>query len=186
MPRRSSSRARRSPTRKLVWARSPFAGTVVAEIGPGTDPPTRVDALAVFEASFGASPIGSTIVRTRGSFAVSSAGANTDIIHVRLTAYIGNNNEVTRAPDANDNSFDQLSMNRDYFMFEPFTVVGDAQEPDFSGSSLSSRLIDVKSSRKIEELNQTVIMDVSAFSPAAPAPVALTFVGDFSFLLMLP
>lgn len=188
MPRRFSRRSNRrtSPRRKLVWARTPFSGQVTAAAAPATAAPTSIDALSVFETSLGASPIGATVVRTRGVFQVSSAGANTEVIQVRLTAHIADNNYIDRGPNANDNAFDQLSMNRDFFIYEPFLVVGDNQTPDFAGSDSTSRLIDVKSSRKIEELNQTMVLEVHAFQPAGTEVVALSFTGDFSMLLMLP
>lgn len=175
-----------APRRKLVWARRTVSGTVVADAAPSVEQPIRLDFLDLFEQSLGASTIGATVVRTRGVFAVGTAGANDAIINIRLTAYVGDNNDVQRGPNANDNSFDLLSQNRDFFIFEPFLVVGDAFFTDIAPSDPTSRMIDVKSSRKIEELNQTVVMDISAFSPDATTAQAVTFHGDLSMLLMLP
>lgn len=100
--------------------------------------------------------------------------------------YVGNNNEVTRGPNANDNAFDNLSQNKDYFLFEPFLVDNSNVDAQTGGTDTYSRIIDVKSSRKIEELNQTVILDASAMSPNAVDAGSLAFNFDLSLLLMLP
>lgn len=115
---------------------------------------------------------------------------------LRATAYVGNNNEIQRGPNANDNSFDNLSENKDYFIFEPFhtAFVPDQGGTDvtpglfpFQGTPLEARMIDVKSSRKIEELNQTVILDVSGESANnIDAGAIVGFVFDLSLLLALP
>ena len=185
--RRSYSRGTGS-RRKLVWVRAHDTLSVAAAIAPALAVPTRVDLLSAFEASLGASPIGATVVRTRGYMQVSDVDpiANANIAF-RACAYVGNNNEVQRGPDANDNAFDDLSENKDYFLFEPFFLAPtDADSVAVNGTDPASRMIDVKSSRKIEELNQTIILDVSADSSNLAVTSNTAFAFDLSLLLMLP
>lgn len=195
MPRRSFSRRRARPRRKLVWARSRGTLSVPLAIPPALDAPARLDLLLEFEQSLGSSVVGTTLVRTRGymgCFDTDALAENIDA-RIRATCYIGNNNEIQRGPNANDNAFDNLSENKDYFLFEPFspakrTTAGDTVGlHPYAGGPLESRMIDVKSSRKIEELNQTVILDVSAESTnnnAENSIIAFNF--DLSLLLALP
>lgn len=184
--RRTFSRGRGS-RRKMVWVRAHDSLTVAAAIAPALAAPTRVDLLSAFEASLGASPIGATVVRTRGYMTVTDVDpvANA-VIAFRATAYVGNNNEVERGPDSNDNSFDQLSENKDYFLFEPFIFPETESVAQWGGGDPTTRMIDVKSSRKIEELNQTIILDVSADSPNLAQTSNTGFHFDLSLLLMLP
>lgn len=161
-------------------------GTAVASIAPALAAPTRFDPLQSFEDSLGASLVGSTIVRTRGYITIFNGDqAAGDVFSLRVTAYIGNNNEVQRGPNANDNAFDELSEGKDYFLFEPFVSL-DLAQVQVHGTDPMTRMIDVKSSRKIEELNQTVVLDVSAGGVANPAVENIGFALDLSMLLMLP
>lgn len=107
------------------------------------------------------------------------------VIAFRATVYVGNNNEVQRGPDANDNTFDDLSENKDFFLFEPF-LLPERTAVETHGTDTIARMIDVKSSRKIEELNQTLILDVSADSPNLASTSNTGFHYDLSMLLMLP
>lgn len=165
-----------------MWARQVLQLTTNADIAPALATPARADVLAGFEASYGASPIGATVVRCRGQM-LQIDSATGDIIHTRLTMYVGDNNDVQRGPNANDNSFDQLSENRDFFFFEPFIfgTTGGTVGTDQLGRSL-----DVRSSRKLEELNQTLVLDYSAAGVNNPAIVPVIMNLDISLLLMLP
>lgn len=92
---------------------------------------------------------------------------------------------MARGPNANDNAFDALSEGKDYFFFEPFFL----NAPDHvqtNGTVQYVRMIDIRSSRKIEELNQTLVLDVSAAGVANAAAENIGFAVDLSFLLMLP
>lgn len=170
-----------------MWARTFGSQTVNFGVAPALVAPTRTDALLNFEQSLGSSLVGSTIIRVRGYMSFSDpdrvAGV---IVPARATLYVGNNNEVTRGPNANDNAFDDLSENRDFFLFEPFLVDNSNVDEQTGQTELYSRLIDVKSSRKIEELNQTVVLDASAGAVNAAAAGTLAFNFDLSMLMMLP
>lgn len=122
------------------------------------------------------------MVRIRGQ-ALHIDPAAGDIIHSRLTVYVGDNNDVQRGPNANDNSFDSLSENRDYFVFEPFIA---GTTGGTIGTDQLGRAIDVRSSRKLEELNQTLVIDWSTVGVQNPANVTSIVHVDLSILLMLP
>lgn len=189
MPRGSSRSSRRSgPRRKLIWARNSFEVVLNAAVPPALAAPSRVDLLARVEASIGASLVGSTVVRTRGILVPFSFGTS-DAIAWRVTAYVGDNNDIARAPNANDNAFDQLSENRDFFLFEPGMVPANAAAAStaefVSGTDPMARIIDVRSSRKLEEVNQTVILDFSAAGLGVGAEAFQMYV-DLSTLVMLP
>ncbi len=187
MPRRRFVTRSARPRRKLVWARISGSQAVAVAAAPALAAPTRTDALLEFEQSLGASTVGATVVRTRGYISLSDPDRVAAVIAAaRVTMYVGNNNEVTRGPNANDNAFDNLSQNKDYFLFEPFLVDNSNVDAQTGGTDTYSRIIDVKSSRKIEELNQTVILDASAMSPNAVDAGSLAFNFDLSLLLMLP
>lgn len=141
--------------------------------------PVKFDALAPFEASLGASTIGVTVVRTRGYIAVGATAA--EILQIRATMYVGEDADNT--PDSDDNSFSDVAQNRDYFLYEPFVAFPAQETPNTT--DVSRRMIDVKSSRKIEELNQTLFLEFSAINNGAGIDQSLV-VGDLSLLLMLP
>lgn len=170
-----------------MWARINGAVTVAVAIAPALAAPTRFDALLEFEQSLGSSTVGATIVRTRGYFSWADTGRVENVItQCRATMYVGNNNEVTRGPNANDNAFDDLSANKDFFLFEPHLIDAPEADTQTGGDDTHGRLIDVKSSRKIEELNQTVILDFSAQTPNGVAVANVGCVFDLSMLLMFP
>lgn len=175
------------PRRKLVWARIVASGTAPIAITPALATPARLDGLLNFEQSLGASTVGVTVRRTRGYFVAYDVDqAAGEIEQCRFTAYVGDNNDIDDPANANDSSFDDLSENRDFYLFEPFVLPPPNAASPAGQSDISGRLIDNRSSRKLEELNQTIIYDVSAFSPNAAAVGAVGFTFDLSMLLALP
>lgn len=161
-----------------MWARARSQNLVVAGDPTVVVPPVRIDALGLFEASLGASAIGVTVVRTRGYISFSPTAAET--LQVRVGAYVGNDSEF-EAADANDNAFVDTAANRDYFLYEPF-VAFPTETPNTS--DVTRRMIDVKSSRKIEELNQTIFLEFSGITETATDQSLCNY--DLSMLLMLP
>lgn len=139
--------------------------------------PVRFDALGQFEASLGASVIGTTVVRTRGYIACGPSAA--EAVAIRATAYVGEDADFPVG--VNDNAFGELAQNRDYFLYEPFVVT---PTETAASTDVSKRLIDVKSSRKIEELNQTIFLELSGLTETATDQSLVQV--DLSMLLMLP
>lgn len=185
MSRRFSNRRRvsRGTSRQLVWARRSGGFAVTAAAAPAFAAPVRDDVLASLVQAHGASLLGSTIVRVRGLMAITAPPA-TGTAGLTAAMYIGDANDVVRGPNANDNYYDSNSTGKDYFLIEPFLapVQVAATEP-LDGSVVISRLIDSKSSRKLEEVSQRLILDVSAFSNNAGT---VGFNIDLSVLVMLP
>jgi len=185
--RRSSGRRNTRPRRKLVWARSRFnqTFTVPAFAGDNFGVPVQVDLLDPFRIQLGASPIGCTIVRTRGILAVQKPSA-VAAVSLLLTAHVTDTDDATRAMTDADNAFSARAFGNDYYLYEPFVTVrldagGTTPDPSW-GTNVCARLIDVKSSRKVEELNQTVVMRLHGNSSVA-ATVAVS--GTFSHLIAL-
>lgn len=192
MPRRMSVRRSfrrgRGPRRKLVWARIVASGAAPFGAAPALEEPARLDGLLNFEQSLGASTVGVTVRRTRGYFVCYDTDQDPAAIEqVRFTAYVGDNNDIDDPANNNDNSFDSLSENRDFYLFEPFVLPPPADVNAGRGlSDTQGRLIDNRSSRKIEELNQTIVYDISGFSPNSAAAGTFGFTFDLSMLLALP
>lgn len=172
----------RGTRRKLVWARQAGSVTVATAAAPATAAPTRVDLLAPFVAELGAAPIGCTITRVRGIMGVDTITATT----AQLTAvmYIGDGNDIARGPNANDNFYDDSSAHKDYFLVEPFLAPSTAAtDLHLHGNDVVARIIDSKSSRKLEEVSQRLVLDISGNAVAVSTQV---FFFDLSVLVMLP
>lgn len=151
-------------------------------MGPPFSPPAHIDLLSAFETAYGAQLIGCTVVRVRGVVAVLGA-AGADTVLYRATLHIGTQQEAARATVAADSAYDAQSASHDYMMFEPF--IGATAANGVDGSMAQARMIDVKSARKLEELNQSLIFTVSARSLGAAVGVTTTAF-DFSVGIKLP
>lgn len=182
---RRTSRRRSGPKRKLVWARQQFGIAVATAILPAVSAPVRIDALDEFVQAYGASMIGATVVRIRGILAVTNDNATVNQTSGTFTAYIGDANDIVRGPNANDNYYDSNSRGKDYFCVEPFIGPSNlASQDGLLGSDVCARVIDVRAQRKLEEVSQRLIFDISAVGPNAVNNFAMA--GDLSILLMLP
>jgi len=183
----SSRRTRRGPRRKLVWARFISANTfaIPAASGQNFGTPFVADILGNFKLVYGASPVGVTIARVRGIIALPSATTVTAVAAMRFTLHVGDPRDVT-APGVADNAFADAAAYDDYMMFEPFVDYQSTAGPAgnvLAGSDVGARMIDVRSSRKLEELDQTLIFKASGNSSVATSQ---TYWVDLSVLLMLP
>lgn len=153
--------------------------------GPPFAAPARVDLLALFETEYGADVLGATIVRVRGWAALRDPDlAAGEHVYARAVAFIGSQNDIARGSDNEDSPFATESAWKDYFFFEPFFLPDDTETAHLGVTA--QRIIDVKSSRKLEELNQTLVMDVAGRNFAAAAASNAAFHADLSILLMLP
>lgn len=164
-----------------MWARDQASVNVTAAVAPALAAPTRIDFLQDFVTAYGASIIGTTVVRVRG-LVVANSGADGNNATIRMCGYIGDANDIVRGPNANDNAFDSNSVGKDYFLFEPF-FCPDTAVFGLTGGDGTVRLIDVKAQRKLEEVSQRLVIDVSA---AASVATTVNFGYDLSVLLMLP
>lgn len=180
-------RMRRGPRRKLVWARyrNTASQAVPAGAGQNFGTPIVADALGPFKAVLAANPVGLTVTRVRGIIAVPTATTTGNLAAMRFTLHVGDPRDVT-APVADDNPWTDQAQNDDYMMFEPFLDYQSSAGPAgnvLASSDVGSRMIDVRSSRKLQELNQTLLFKAGGNSSVA---TTVTWWVDLSLLLMLP
>lgn len=167
--RRGVSRGttRRTPQRKSVWART----SGQQALGIGTQ--FSVNLLAGFETDYGANLIGSTVVRIRGlmsSRVTTSVSAVAD--ELRVGVRVSNVNETAALGGPVDNPHE------DWMLWEPFYAfaVGEG-----GGGVHLDRVIDVRSMRKMDEINQQLTLFAESFTAAAHE-----LVWSLSVLLKLP
>lgn len=166
----------RTPRRKLVWARTLFAGSIASQAAPQDT--LFVNLLGQFETQYGADMLGCTIMRIRGNLTWSATGQTTVpsiaqlIVGVRIATQ---ESSLPPAPltELPDTAGPALSPHSDWMLFHPVTsyVNGDG-----------SNVIDAKSMRKLDELGQYLLM---AIQPGNVS-MAATVNGTFSTLLALP
>ena len=155
MPRRSfrPSGRPRVRRRKLVWARDDGVVTVPSAAAPALAAPARINILNPFFVNMGASLVGCTIMRIRGY--IWCLGINAVRQQVRAVMWIGDSNDALRAPNANDNPFDDISSSKDFFGVYPLLTSSVVEEQLMP---ITGAMVDVKSSRKLEELNQVLLI----------------------------
>lgn len=170
--RRSFTRTggRSVPARKFVWARHQVNVTVAS----GQIERQRL--LQEFRASYGADLVGATIVRVRGTMATlpASAAAGGGILGGIVRT------DLSAVPDP-ANEGPNAKPHADWFLFEAFhnaTIPGQSLDTSIT----ARRLIDVKSSRKIEELDEEAFLYIAV----PPSSADTLFVGTLSIGLKLP
>lgn len=186
MPSYRRSRSRRiSPKRKLIWARYSGdlkGGDVPAQ--PAFAPPAQVDLLKPFEDVYGAQLIGCTIKRIRGLYRLSynvPGGAN---VFGRATIHV---TDQASGKDGllagTQNAYAPDSAANDYMSFEPLHTSTNGA----IGYPYAIRVVDVKSQRKLSELNQSLVLRWSQRSAVAvPANEQPALTVDLSILVALP
>ena len=108
-------------------------------------------------------------------------GINAVRQQVRAVMWIGDSNDAVRAPNANDNPFDDISSSKDFFGVYPLLTSSVVEEQLMP---ITGAMVDVKSSRKLEELNQVLLVDIGAKSTAGVSNVTVAY--DLSVLIALP
>jgi len=136
----------------MVWARASSTSTAIGATG------YTEDALGNLETALGANLIGCTVVRVRGVIdafpSVTSANA----------AMIAGLRVGSSSDTAGEGPY--TLPYEDWSMFEPFLFqIGDTRDMD-----KFHRVIDVKSMRKVEEVNQAFRL---FFEPGTPGPLWL-------------
>jgi len=136
--------------RKFVWARSAPGGLTAI----GTT--TAANLLAQFETAYGANLIGATVVRIRGLLIVEPPATAADhqlVIGVKVTEGAAGAQATISGP--------LEAPNDDWMLYEPFMT---SATPTGYSQSLDPlrRVIDVKSSRKIEEMGQQLTIAADA------------------------
>lgn len=173
MPRSSArSRPRRVQRRRLVWARNSIETTITTG---GGNVPHQNDLLSGFNTRYGADAVGLTIVRIRGIIGVSGTVAGLPAV---LAVRTGTEGEVAAA------AFNPMTDGEynDWMMYEPFIAFPDNANATAS-TDITARVIDVKSMRKLDELDQTLFLYAGS-DTATASTVTLRY--NLSVLLMLP
>lgn len=140
------------------------------------------DMLSQFETDYGAQLIGCTVVRVRGIMWATSTGGTGTTNTARMAMRVATGQGLVLGspiPVAADLYQDE---NADWMLWEPFAnVIGPSgQYP----TNLLGRVVDVKSSRKIGELGERLIM---LFTPNPAAPTIVWSYGwDLSIGVKLP
>ncbi len=145
----SRRRGRRAPLRKFVWAR-----TTGVLVGPSE---TGADLLDVFQTEYGAQLVGATVMRIRGYIrpnvvATSVVTGHCGII-VESDNELNDQNALQQGPSARPHD--------DWLAWLPWLVDNSTGVPALSrvaetswNFNASPWAVDIKSSRKIEELGQ--------------------------------
>lgn len=163
--------ALRTQRRKLVWARARVTGSFNSG-APFT--PFQDDLLAGFEARYGADPVGLTLARVRG---IITATHNTTTAgeHITFGIRVGAEGEVPST------EFNPMTNGEylDWLMYEPLVAVNGTS----AAEAYTSRRVDVKAKRKLEELDQTLFLYAGSSTPATGL---FGITANLSMLLMLP
>lgn len=151
--RRRGRSYRRAPLRKFVWARS----LGILATGEGT--PLGVDLLANFQSEYGAQLLGSTVVRVRGYISPTATGAGADSggFGGLFGLIVGRDTDNYNAPEMAT----EQREHDDWLAYLPWAVqnpTSDGQKVVTTNVQASPFAVDIKSSRKIEELGQTLQM----------------------------
>ena len=165
MPLRRPTRRSTAPRRKLVWARLQSSPSVVIP----ANTTSFLQILSQFQTAYGADPIGATIRRIRGNITMRGGTAGNS---VRAVLGIGVFNGVaTISPTINPHL--------DWMYWKQIYV-----EPPLATefSVLNNMEIDVKSSRKMEELGQDLYLAISNTHPTD----GLSYAYATSTLILLP
>lgn len=172
MARRGRSRGfRRQVNRKFVWDRTQGFAAAPATSG--------VDLLANFRAQPGATHLGATITRIRGYVYPDPDEAvpvfNRGVVGFRVDSWNEDPLDLDNSPFA--------QPDEDWMGWLPYFYEIGPTLPTFAtwNTEASVFAVDIKSQRKLEELNQTLWMFYSA-----PATGAITYNWDLSIGLKLP
>jgi len=138
--------------RKFVWARHTLVGATIA-----SGVPVKVNLLAQFEAAYGANLLGATITRIRGYIVAGNNISPTATGQLTVGVRIGADSEVSA-----DNNDPVTQPYLDWMLWEPFVYQSLPADRQTSDSVALSREIDVKSQRKLEELNQELAVWIAA------------------------
>lgn len=176
--RRFSGRRRRTSTRRrTVWVRARNSTTFTSGAPFNA---FAADLLAGFSARYGADPVGCTLLRTRGIIAVSSSSAAG--ILATVACRVGQDRDATLTDTEQNPQTNGEYL--DWYLYEPFVATsGAGNSIPWNGTDAVGRLIDVKAKRKVQELDQTLIINAGSAS-ATVTTVNLHY--DLSLLLALP
>ena len=160
------------PRRKLIWAR-----TIQPSVSLNTQitaAPYRQDLLSAFETAYGAQLIGCTVMRMRGVIRLGPSSAGTS--NVVVAARIGDASELVGASIAQQSPV--TDQTADWMMYQPLVTEVTAER-----DSSTIVYFDVKARRKLDELQQSLLLYAGGDNPAASTAA---FNYTLSLLIALP
>ena len=172
---RSRATVSRGTSRKFVWARHFFAGTMTGDA-------LASDLLSQFETDYGAQLIGCTITRIRGYMYAIASDAETDTLNAfraGIRVSTGNLDISSGVPDQSP----WTDENADWMAWEPFATVNTPSTAT-ADDPLSARLIDVKAQRRLDELGERLLL-IHGGAPGAPT-ITWAYGWDLSIGVKLP
>lgn len=152
--------SRRQLARKWVWARSMGTGLVTGPVA-GTDPGGfTTDLLQEFKDGYGADPVGVTVTRIRGQILWSPGPIADQTTQNGVVGF-----RVATEPFGEDEEVPHQVPHADWFGWIPTlstTHSLSSTAVEVNGNVYQERIhVDLKSSRKIEELGQGLLMAAS-------------------------
>lgn len=158
--RRARARSR-APLRKFVWARSfGFLGSDSGQLG--------VDLLGNFQQEYGAQLVGATVVRIRG-FVIPGQAPGLEGTYGGVYAIMVDSDNTILTDSRN--AVEQRE-HEDWLAYLPYTIQGiDLRPGEVATSNAQGNpwAVDIKSSRKVQELGQSLFLfretPLSADSP---------------------
>lgn len=147
--RRRGRSTRRAPLRKFVWARSfGFLGSDTGQFG--------VDLLGNFQQEYGAQLVGATVVRIRGFISPGQTPLQGTYGGV-YGIIVDTDNTIL---DDSRNAVEQREHD-DWLAYLPYTIQGVENRPGnvaTSNANANEWAVDIKSSRKVQELGQSLFL----------------------------
>ena len=153
----------------MVWARTRVEGLqgTISEF-------VNADALANFRTDLGADLVGVTVIRVRGHVLFS-----TDLTTRVFTNGVFGARVFTEATTVTDALGPAKDRHADWFMWQPMAFISDQTS---GGGNLQRMDIDVRSSRKIDEIGQSILFGWDKEDGAGLIGAS----GYLSWLLKLP
>jgi hypothetical protein len=134
-----------------------------------------VNLLDQFETAYGANLLGATVTRIRGVVVAGNNIAPVATGQLLLSARVGVSSEVSA-----DNNDGITQPYADWMLWEPFVFQNLPASGQTADSWALSRTIDVKSQRRLDELNDELQMWIAASS------TSFAYSWNLSILLKLP
>ena len=157
----------------MIWARTAVEGVQ----GTVTDF-VFANALADFQADYGADLVGSTVIRVRGHVMATVDTTTPTFKKGVLAARVATQSTI---PVLSDTHGPEQDRGADWFWYQPLALTAGA-ELSGAGGPVQRIEVDVRSARKLEEVGQTIIFGWQGSDEAG----LITCTGYLSWLLKLP
>jgi len=200
MARRTSLRRNtiRRPRRKLIWVRY-FDGAILDPEGVNSDQALIRYPLGQFEVDYGAQLLGATVMAVRGPVTATLVEPADEQTTEAFACARFAMRVIDVSDQDNNYDFDAIYTDQahaDWFLWEPFLLhnggilgAGDPNNLETPEATTGSetRMLNNRSKRKIEELDQTIELHIGVPSNGSNHNNCfIHFFWDLSFLIALP